>query len=214
MRNKMAGIPQSIEREEISGEVVIIESTKGKFNAQIRRRDGDKYITVSNNEGLNESALTELVTLYQRKGYTITDERVVKTEEIEKPENTIDQYEALAKQVLQIPYTRKAYEKKMIELTLKNNNLEYRKKQIENAIYINVDQEKDKESKKIYTNEKARDAETKRRISEHTQYKEISTEQYKNTETQKEMQLEIDFLRRQMRSIGIVVELLKIKKQD
>jgi len=200
----MSGKIPSIEKE--TGEVIITEPVKGKYHIDIVR-EGQ---VVTHHQELNEEAFNKLQEVYERKGYTITDNRVIKPEEIEKPRYAPNDYEMLAQDIIEIPYTIKAYEKKMMALTRKNDGIEIRKIEIRSAIYVNVSQEKS-EGKNIYSNDKTREAETNRRAAEHMEHKALNEDQENNIKELNDLKNETDFLKRKARSIEILVNLYKIQ---
>jgi len=117
----------------------------------------------------------------------------------------------LIRQVSKIPGEIKAREAKLHALSRKTALLNQQIKEMEDNVYLKVALEKDLDGKNKYTNEKSRETETNKRLWLNTDYKLLKEEESKTLQDTHETKSDVDYYRREMKSIEIITELLKIK---
>lgn len=137
----------------------------------------------------------------------------------EWPKYAPDDFDIIAKELIEVPFKIRALETKLIGHMRKSDGIAKRKKQIEGEIFAKVNSETvvigkpgEEVTKQVYTNKEARDIETQKRChKDHAEYSVLNKEEQDNVEKQQHTKADLDLLRRQLRSIEILVELQKVK---
>ena len=130
-----------------------------------------------------------------------------KIEQPQKAEIT----DAMILDILKIPDELKQFESKLIALVSKKIELEKQIKGIESVIYIEVNSEKNADGKAVFTNEKSRDIEVQRRLSNNFESNDNALLIKGVDFSIQETKTEIDFLSRKLKVYSMMFEALKIK---
>lgn len=75
------------------------------------------------------------------------------------------------------------------------------------------DKSGEKVEKKAFTNDKSREAETAKRLSKSTEYNELSDKELNTTKLIQTAKAEFDFLKRELKVRGWLIEIIKLEKE-
>lgn len=122
-----------------------------------------------------------------------------------------NEYEVMAQEILEIPYSIQATERKLIALSRKKDRINKQIDELKSKEYSMILYEVDADQKKRFSNDKMREIELHNRIKDNKEYVILVKEETGVIEHIQETKLEIDFLKRQFKSIQIVIEIAKVQ---